>query len=133
MFVGLHAAIAMATHNPEIQIGEDQGAAFMGAAQNVMRHYGVTSTQKSIDWLVLWGAGLGMYVPMISAIRFRQAEEKRAAASAGIMHFPTVEARRRGPRPVETPPGQPGGPDFRGGAGDIIPDPLFTGEGPEAA
>lgn len=123
MLVGVHATLAMLTQTPELAISDDEGAGFMKAAQNVMQHYSVTSTQKSIDWITFFGATLGMYAPRIVAIRMRQAEERRMRAAQGVHHFPAAEARRRGPRPVE--PASSGS--------EIMPDPMFTGEDPNAA
>lgn len=122
MLVGVHATLAMLTQTPELAISDDEGAGFMKAAQNVMQHYSVTSTQKSIDWITFMGATLGMYAPRIVAIRMRHAEERKMRQAAGVTTFPAAEARRRGPRPVETP-----------AASDITFDPLFTGEDPNAA
>jgi len=78
LFVGLHAMLALQTATPELEIDQGEGEQFMKAAQNVMRHYGVTATQKSLDMVALFGVAVGMYGPRIAAIRFRKAAEREA-------------------------------------------------------
>lgn len=75
MFIGLHAMLAMQTNTPELMVSEPEGAAFMNAAQNFMRHYGVTSTQKVIDGLAFFGAGIGIYGTRFVAISQRHKAE----------------------------------------------------------
>lgn len=77
MFVGLHALLAERTDTPEIAITEDEGKQFMAAVQNVMRHYSVETTQKSLDWIALMGTASGMYVPRIAAAGVRRKMAKR--------------------------------------------------------
>lgn len=106
MFVGLHVMLAERTETPELAITEDEGKAFMDAAQNVMRHYSVETTQKALDWTAFVGTAAGMYMPRIAAIGMR----KRAS-----------RAPRQ--RPAQAAPVQPGGqvvpivPDMAGNAG----------------
>lgn len=72
MFVGLHVLLAERTETPEIAISEQEGKDFMQAVQNVMRHYSVETTQKTLDWVALMGCTSGMYVPRIAAISMRK-------------------------------------------------------------
>jgi len=51
----------------------------MQAVQNVMRHYSVETTQKTLDWVALMGAASGMYVPRLAAISIRRKSVKRSA------------------------------------------------------
>ena len=71
MLVGLHVMLADLTRSPEIAITDDEGAAFMKSAQNVMRHYSVTTTQKTLDWIAFAGCTVGIYGPRIVAIATR--------------------------------------------------------------
>ena len=107
MFVGLHVILADKTDTPELAITEDEGKAFMAAAQNVMRHYSVETTQKALDWTAFAGMAAGMYMPRIAAIGMR----KRA---------------RRDPRSRQAQPMQQQGaqvvpivPDMNGNAGFV--------------
>lgn len=68
MFVGLHVLLAERTNVPQLAISEQEGAQFLGAAQNVMRHYSVETTQKTLDWIAFAGVGAGIYFPRIAAI-----------------------------------------------------------------
>lgn len=70
--------LASQTETPELEIEQAEGEQFMKAAQNVMRHYGVTATQKSLDMVAFVGVALGMYAPRFAAIRFRKAAEREA-------------------------------------------------------
>ncbi len=94
MFVGLHVAIATATRTPEFAINDEEGTAFMKAAQNVMRHYSVETTQKTLDWLAFGGICAQIYAPRIVAIAAKRPE--------------TVPQRPR-PRVVEPTTPQPVG------------------------
>lgn len=86
MFVGLHALLADRTNVPQIAITEDEGARFMGAAQNVLRHYSVETTQKTLDWIAFAGVGAGIYMPRLAAIgierRNRASVNERPAPSS---------------------------------------------------
>lgn len=84
MFVGLHVMLAERTQTPELAITEDEGKAFMEAAQNVMRHYSVETTQKALDWTAFVGVAAGMYMPRIAAVgmRKRTGGKPRAKANA---------------------------------------------------
>lgn len=66
--VGVHVMLAQATKTPEIAITMDEGTNMLKAAQNVMRHYNVQSTQKTLDWISLVGVCSYVYVPRMIAI-----------------------------------------------------------------
>jgi len=76
MFVGIHAMLAIQTNNPELMISDAEGKSFMNAAQNVMRHYSVETTQKTLDWIAFLGIGVGIYGTRVVAISNRRAVEK---------------------------------------------------------
>lgn len=82
MFVGMHVLLAHRTNTPELAITEDEGKSFMGAAQNVLRHYSVQSTQKTLDWIAFAGCAMAIYAPRVVAIQVRKREERRAENSA---------------------------------------------------
>lgn len=89
MFVGLHAMLAMATKTPEFELSEDEGKQFTTCAQNVMRHYSVTATQKTLDWIALVGCCAMIYGPRVAAISFRKAQEKepKQENDGNVLHF----------------------------------------------
>lgn len=82
--MGLHLLLADRTQTPEFAITEEEGKAFMDAAQNVMRHYSVETTQKALDWTAFAGVAAGMYMPRIAAVgmRKRAGSKPRAKANA---------------------------------------------------
>lgn len=82
MFVGLHVLLAERMDAPELVISEQEGKDFMGAVQNVMRHYSVETTQKTLDWVALFGTASGMYVPRVAAMSMRRKATRRPAAPA---------------------------------------------------
>lgn len=77
MFVGLHVLLAHNTNTPELMITDDEGKQFMSSAQNVMRHYSVQSTQKTLDWIAFAGVTIAMYAPRVVAIRIRKSHERK--------------------------------------------------------
>lgn len=79
MFVGVHLMLAQRTNTPELAIGMDEGEAFMRAAQNVLRHYSVETTQKTLDWIAFAGVAGTMYGTRAVAISNRRAAERAAA------------------------------------------------------
>lgn len=118
MFVGLHAVLAQRTNTPELAIGMDEGAAFMGAAQNVMRHYSVEATQKTLDWISFAGVAGGMYLTRAVAITNRLAVEKRERADFGRPEAGQVlRFRRPGREPPAPEPVAPDLADFTPGLG----------------
>lgn len=72
MFIGLHVLLAERTGTPELVIAPDEAKQFMGAAQNVMRHYSVETTQKTLDWIAFMGVAAGMYMPRMVAVSVRR-------------------------------------------------------------
>lgn len=57
---------------PELAITDDEGEQFMKAAQNVMRHYNVQTTQKTLDWVALMGVSATIYGTRLYAIMNRE-------------------------------------------------------------
>lgn len=98
LFVGLHVVIAEASKTPEIAINMQEGDHIMRAAQNVMRHYNVQSTQKTLDWISLVGACSMVYVPRIVTI----AANKRAREAVNINPRPQPTQAH-----ADAPPGSP--------------------------
>lgn len=82
MFVGVHAALAIRTNTPELMISDQEGKAFMSAAQNVLRHYSVETTQKTLDWIAFVGVTCSMYAPRALAIYVRTHNRAPVAPSA---------------------------------------------------
>lgn len=68
--------IANVSETPEWMVSPEEGADFMKAAQNVMRHYSVQSTQRTLDWISLFGVAGGMYGTRVAAISIRKRREK---------------------------------------------------------
>lgn len=93
MFAGLHVMLA-ARGAPELVITEQEAKDFMGAAQNVLRHYSVKTTQKTLDWLMFIGVAGGIYGPRLMAVSIRQAEDRRAkggpARRGQVLPFPSM-------------------------------------------
>lgn len=89
MFVGLHAALAMASRTPEWEISDEEGVAFQKAAQSVLRHYSVETTQKTMDWIAFSGVTVGIYGTRLVAIsqRKRHEREKPSQQSAQVFDF----------------------------------------------
>lgn len=91
MIIGLHAALASVSGIEELAITDQEGEAFMAAAQNVARHYSVATTQKTMDWIAFVGCAAGLYVPRVFAVGLRRAERRRAEAPSAPfdrMRFP---------------------------------------------
>jgi hypothetical protein len=71
---------------PELAITEDESKQFLKAAQNVMRHYSVQTTQKTLDWIALVGVTTAIYAPRFAAIAFRRAKkDSRATARHNVV------------------------------------------------
>lgn len=68
--------LAQATETPELELSEDEGKSFMKAAQSVMRHYSVQTTQKTLDWISFVGVTVSIYAPRVAAIGFRKRKER---------------------------------------------------------
>lgn len=84
--MGLHILLAQNTGNPELAMSPEEGTQFLSAAQNVMRHYSVQSTQKTLDWIAFAGVSFGIYAPRLVAMRVRKSEEKRQRQPAATVH-----------------------------------------------
>lgn len=77
LFVGVHVIAAGATGVPEVAIDMAEGDAFMKSAQNVMRHYSVESSQKTIDWLAFGGTCCMIYGTRFGAYMLRKRSESQ--------------------------------------------------------
>lgn len=89
MFVGIHALLAGLTDTPELELSEDEGKMFMKSAQNVLRHYSVQTTQKSMDIIALIGVTATIYAPRIAGIGFRKRMAKKPSQDDNnVVHFP---------------------------------------------
>ena len=89
LLVGIHALLAQVTETPEIAITEDEGKAFTKASQNVMRHYSVQTTQKTLDWIALIGVAASIYGPRLAAVGIRKRSEKEPK-TAKVIQFPNA-------------------------------------------
>jgi len=77
LFVGAHVLLAAKTGVPELAINMDEGQQFMKAAQNVMRHYSVQTTQKAMDWISFAGVSAMIYVPRVVALANNRSKPER--------------------------------------------------------
>ncbi len=88
VLVGIHLGIAHATNSPEMTLADEEATGFLIAAQNVMRHYSIEATQRSLDWVAFFGCVAGIYGPRAVAIKVRRMEEKaQASVGANIHNF----------------------------------------------
>ena len=78
LFVGLHLVLAQTTGTPEIAITDEEGEQFMSAAQKVMRHYNVQTTQKTFDWVALMGVSETIYGTRLYAIMQKEPVKPQA-------------------------------------------------------
>ena len=72
-----HMMLAHLTQIAEIQLHPEEARAVAQAASNVMRHYDVRTTQKTMDWgnlLIALGTVYGPRVVVIAANRRQQAK-----------------------------------------------------------
>lgn len=97
MFVGMHATLAVLTNTPELSVSDDEGDAFMRAAQKVASHYSVQTTQKTIDWLAFMGVTANIYGTRAFAIQMRRNQEKaRDDGPMGqVLRWPVKPRERR--------------------------------------
>lgn len=79
MLVGVTVMLARATESPEFEVSAEEAKAWLGSAQNVMRHYSVQTTQKTLDWIALMGATGGIVAPRIVAAKIRKSRVTVAA------------------------------------------------------
>lgn len=103
MFVGVHVALAMRTGTPELMMTEEEAKGFMKSAQNVLRHYSVQTTQKTLDWIAFVGAAGSIYGTRAFAIAARRAGERQAKEASGqVLQWPVKPKPR--PEEVAAPP-----------------------------
>lgn len=97
LFVGIHVIASGATNVPELVIDQSEGDAFMKSAQQVMRHYSVESSQKTIDCLTFGGTCCMIYGTRFGAYMLRKREEAKAETPR------TIYAAPMSPRPTTAP------------------------------
>lgn len=96
MFAGTHALLAMRLDCPELMISEIEAKQFMHSAQNVLRHYSVTTTQKTLDWTAFVGCALGIYGTRAFAVSQRLKSERGPAPErrGEILRWPVTPKPR---------------------------------------
>lgn len=101
-----------------------EGEDFMSAAQNVMRHYSVESSQKTIDWLAFGGTCCMIYGTRFGTYMLRKREEalNRQRPTGTVYSMPRAVAQ-----PMREPPPPPPPPQAMEG-GHIVPEMEFEGE-----
>lgn len=77
MFVGLHVMLSEMTGEEAWAIEDKDGEAFMSKAQNVMRHYGIKSQQKTIDWIAFGGCCVQIYAPRFGYMMRKRQDQRR--------------------------------------------------------
>jgi hypothetical protein len=68
----MHVQMARLADCPELAMTEADAKTLFGAAQNVLRHYSIQSTQKTIDWLTFGSVAVFMYTPRFVALSKRR-------------------------------------------------------------
>lgn len=86
MFVGLHVMAASSLNVPELAMDMDEGTQFMKSAQNVLRHYSVETTQKTLDWIAFGGTCCMIYGTRFGAYMIRKRGEQEAARPAATVY-----------------------------------------------
>jgi hypothetical protein len=116
IWCGLHAQVAQLSGNPELAISEDDGRAFLGSLQNVLRHYPITASQKALDWAAFAFTASFIYVPRFAAVQKRAREappgNRPPPMSEGVGAFrftqpPGAERRPNGAGFAPPPPVPP--------------------------
>jgi hypothetical protein len=81
-------------------MSEADAKTFFNAAQNVMRHYSIATTQKAVDWMTFASVSAIMYAPRVVALQKRmqdgprRPEPQTAPMSATVFQFnPPVSER----------------------------------------
>lgn len=91
LFVGLHVVAASVMNTPELALDMAEGDQFMKSAQNVMRHYSVESSQKTIDWLAFGGTCCLIYGTRFGAYMLRKRTELKDDRRPVIYTQPTFK------------------------------------------
>jgi hypothetical protein len=102
----MHLQLARLADAPELAISESDGKAFLTAVQNVMRHYPVTASQKTIDWAALVFAASFIYLPRAAAMKARKSRPPPPPEPPSF-HF--HQPAPNGHAAPQTPPGGPPG------------------------
>lgn len=96
MLAGVHVMFAQATDTPEFQMDEDEATRFLKAAQNVLRHYAVETTQVTLDWAAFVGVATMVYGSRITAIGMRKRREREEKRAAPVVSFPHGQVFNQG-------------------------------------
>ena len=83
----MHAIAARISDIPELELTQDEGVAFMAAAQSVARHYSVQTTQKTLDWVAFMGCCASIYGPRAVVIMNRRKHEAQRGGPAQVFEF----------------------------------------------
>ena len=74
----MHIGLAQLTGAPELALDPAEAEKLCTAAENVARHYSITTTQKTLDWIALGGVLAGVYLPRLYVIGQRRGSRRKA-------------------------------------------------------
>lgn len=136
LLYSIHAGVAAATSNPELELDTEDSKRLAAAAKNVADFYDTVISPKAMAWTTLLSTAAMIYSPRLFAMGTRRREEKAARKAAA----PAKQAQPMAPPagPIIHPSAAPGGNSVRPGGslrevqpgGVIVPsalvDPLET-------
>lgn len=82
-----HKMLAAGSGLPELELSQAESDALATSAQNVMKHYNIKTSQKTVDWanlLMTMGVVYGGRISQINERSKREKRERRAAAQAEV-------------------------------------------------
>lgn len=108
MFVGLHVVASTQFNVPELSMDMAEGDQFMKSAQNVLRHYSVETTQKTLDWIAFGGTVMMIYGTRWGAYMIRKKTEAAPrTATYSMPAAPAPNAPRNGSGRAQEPQARP--------------------------
>lgn len=96
ILLSIHAMLAGMLKTPELELDPSEAKLLGDAAENVMKHYDVTASAKTIAWVNLAMICGQVYGPRIFAMQMR----KRPVASVHPLHSSGQVINPQGPKPV---------------------------------
>lgn len=116
MFVVVHATLAALVNVRELELSEDEARKLSDASKEVLKHYPLGVSDKTIAWVNLAVIAGGVYGTRIMAYNVRRGAERRAR----VVNLPTAPPASAGPGAAPGPAAK--APNGHAANFDLTPD-----------
>lgn len=101
LLLSTHTMMAAMMKTPELELDKEEAHQLAQASANVARHYDISATEKTIDWIALFMALGTVYGPRMVTIGLSRKKKPDAAkANGAVSDMPLTASTFAGPQQI---------------------------------